>query len=245
MNDRDRIIDKIRKCLALASSSNEHEAAAALRQARKLMDSHAIDDQDILAAQAGEANARSTATKHPPAWEASLASLVSSAFGCGVLFTSGYWSRRATWTFIGCGAASEIARYAFTILLRQVKTARQEHIRTRLKRCKPETKTRRGDLFCEGWIRGIRRQVGEFAGCPEQHNAVTAYIATRYPELGSLQPRDRNDGRRLPDHEVNDFRSGADASRNTQLYQGVGGQRKAIFGYPDTPQPKEKRVQNL
>lgn len=35
--ERDKIIAKVKKCLALAKSSNEHEAATALRQAQKLM----------------------------------------------------------------------------------------------------------------------------------------------------------------------------------------------------------------
>lgn len=223
MNNRERIIDKIRKCLALASSSNEHEAAAALRQARKLMDMNAIDDQDILAAQACEAKTRSTVTKCPPAWESSLASLIGDAFGCRTIFTSAYWSRRATWAFIGCGAAPEIAQYAFSVLLRQVKAARLEHIRSRLQRCKLETKKRRADLFCEGWIRGIRCQVGEFSGSEHHESAVAAYIATRYPELGALQPRDRNEGRKLRDHEVDDFMNGSAAGRSVRLRHGVSG----------------------
>jgi hypothetical protein len=34
--DRETALTKIKKCLALAKSSNEHEAAAAMRQAQKL-----------------------------------------------------------------------------------------------------------------------------------------------------------------------------------------------------------------
>src|SRR6185369_9999619 len=105
-----------------------------------------------------------TATKRPPVWESDLAHLVGEAFGCSLIFTASYWSRRATWTFIGCGAGPEIAQYAFTALLRRVKSARKEHIRQRLQRCKLETKTRRGDLFCEGWVRAVRRHIGQFAG---------------------------------------------------------------------------------
>ena len=44
--DRDKIIAKV-KCLALAKSSNEHEAANALRQAQKLMQAHGISDLDV------------------------------------------------------------------------------------------------------------------------------------------------------------------------------------------------------
>ena len=38
MSDRDKILDKIKKCLALAASPEAHEAAAALRQAFSLKD---------------------------------------------------------------------------------------------------------------------------------------------------------------------------------------------------------------
>jgi hypothetical protein len=45
--DREKAIDRIKKCLALSKSSNEHEAAAALRQAQKLMLAHGITDDEI------------------------------------------------------------------------------------------------------------------------------------------------------------------------------------------------------
>ena len=37
MEDQDKIIGKIKKCLALSKSSNPHEAAIALGQAEKMM----------------------------------------------------------------------------------------------------------------------------------------------------------------------------------------------------------------
>ena len=37
MIDKTKILDKVKKCLALSKSANENEAATALRQARKLM----------------------------------------------------------------------------------------------------------------------------------------------------------------------------------------------------------------
>ena len=45
--DQEKIIDKIKKCLALAKSDNPHEAATALRQAQKLMEQHNLTEQDI------------------------------------------------------------------------------------------------------------------------------------------------------------------------------------------------------
>lgn len=48
--DKKAAIEKIRKCLALAKSANEHEAAAALRQAQALMRKYGVEDGDILMA---------------------------------------------------------------------------------------------------------------------------------------------------------------------------------------------------
>lgn len=45
--DRDKVLDKIRKCLALGKSPNEHEAAAALRQAQKMMAAHNLTEEDV------------------------------------------------------------------------------------------------------------------------------------------------------------------------------------------------------
>lgn len=42
-----KILAKIKKCLALASSSNPNEAATALRQARALMEKHGVTSESI------------------------------------------------------------------------------------------------------------------------------------------------------------------------------------------------------
>lgn len=102
MTTREKIIDKIKKCMALAKSSNEHEAAAALRQAQKLMQAHGISDLDMSAAEATEARAKAGATQRPAGWETYLAGHVADAFGCKLMFTSS-WARGGEWAFIGTG----------------------------------------------------------------------------------------------------------------------------------------------
>lgn len=233
MSEREKIIAKIRKCLALSASSNEHEAAAALRQARKLMDAHGVSDLDVDAANAAnEAKAKAGAMRTPPKWEASLAVRIADAFGCNSIFHSGGWSRHGAWGFIGCGAAPEVAQYAFAVLLRQLKRARSEHIKAALKRCKTATKTRRADLFAEGWVRAVTAKIDDFAGNEQQAAAIAAYFAVTYPNAGALATRDRNDGRRLRDYEVDDLHAGHRAGRNAELNRGVGGaeQRLALGG---------------
>ncbi|HTH40454.1 MAG TPA: DUF2786 domain-containing protein [Rhodocyclaceae bacterium] len=222
MSDHKEILAKIKKCLALSASSNEHEAEAALRQARKLMEAYGITDLDIRAAEAEEQQAKAGAKSHPSNWETMLAVRIGDAFGCRVIFTEGFfWDEKGTWCFIGCGPSPEIAHYAFTVLLRQAKRARESHIKTKLKRCKVSTKTRRADLFSEGWVRSVVGTIAVFSGNEQQATAIDAYMAKHHPSLGKLKTRDRNDGRKLRDHEHDDYAAGSRSGRGAQLNRGM------------------------
>lgn len=229
-NERDKIIAKIKKCLALSASSNEHEAAAALRQAKKLMEQYSISDLDMAAAEAGEKRARSGATQNPANWEAVIAAKVADAFACRVIFATNRMKRCGEWRFIGAGAMPEVAEYAFRVLHRQCKTARAEHIKSKLKRCKPAIKVRRADLFCDGWVQAVVGLIASFAGGEVNCAAVDAYMANNYSNLVDLKARDRNDGRNLRDHEYDDLYSGRCSGRDAQLNRGIGGaeERKAL-----------------
>lgn len=71
---RAKILSRIRKCLALAQSSEPHEAAAALRQAQKLMAQHGIDAVDIELSAVVEAYVPAgRSAQVPPRWLAALA----------------------------------------------------------------------------------------------------------------------------------------------------------------------------
>lgn len=133
--DSAAIIAKIKKCLALSRSSNEHEAASALRQAQLLMREHGITDLDIEHADILEDVARSRASSKPATWECRVASMIAIAFGCEMFFRGRISPHLGEWRFVGFGPSAEIARYAFEVLMRQVKRARANHINTALKRC--------------------------------------------------------------------------------------------------------------
>jgi len=227
MNDRDKILDKIKKCLALAASSNPHEAEAAFRQARKLMELHGISDLDVQASQAEERRARAGAEAKPSNWETALASKIADAFGCKVIFSPGRWTNAGRqpgeWCYVGCGAAPEVAQYAFAVLHRQARRSREAHIKSRLKRCKPAIKTRRADLFSDGWVRAVAGTIAAFVANDQQEAAIGAYMATHYPSLAELASLNRNDGRKLRDHDYHDLVAGHESGRNAQLSRGVAG----------------------
>lgn len=224
--DNTRVMDKIRKCLALASSSNPHEAAAALRQAQKLMELHGITESQVQAAKASECLKPAGSRRAPPNWAAKLASCVSSAFGCSLIFVQRLRGE-AEWSFIGVGAAPEVASYAFDVLLRQAKRARQEHIKTALKRCGTASKTRRADIFCEGWVDAACSALSAFAPSPEDTDCIAALRAERYPQTAKLKTKSRHGGK-LKNRDVDDYLHGELSGRGAQLHHGVGANQSPL-----------------
>ena len=117
---RDKIIDRVRKLLALAKSSNEHEAALAAAHAQKLLSEHnlAMSELEVKEAGAGKEMfdlGRKTLDK----WVFQLASVVASAFDCRVVATSG-GDGTAKVSFIGCGEDPAVSGYTFQYLVKEM-----------------------------------------------------------------------------------------------------------------------------
>ena len=188
--DRAKILDKIKKCLALSKSANEHEAAAALRQAQSLMRLHEIDEADIEDSKISEANASASAARRPASWETKLAGSVADAVGCVRLFGPA-GSGRGSWCFVGAEYAPTVAQYAFTVLRRQVKSARKAYSDTALRRCTQSRKTVRADMVCLAWVTTVDAQVTRFARL-EAEAEISAYLKKHYPVLNELEVRRRS-----------------------------------------------------
>lgn len=221
---RDQALAKVAKCLALSRSANEHEAAAALRQAQALMREHAIDADDIELSQVGEAAvpSRSSALNK---WEALLAEFIGDAFGTAHFslklqrLLGGRYCQGRDWVFVGTGAAPQIAAYAYDVLSRQCAAARATHIRKQPGSCKPITKTARGDRFAVGWVLAVRALVARFAGNPRDQVLIERYLADKHPELTSVKPRDTAVGRNVRDADLD---AGFQAGKKAELHKGVG-----------------------
>ena len=217
--DHKKALEKIKKCLRLAASGEPHEAAAAMRQARALMDKYRIEEDDALASEVAEASARSGSKSRPVYWESSLAGVVGKAYACRYVFVQGAGQYR----FIG--EMAEVASYTMTLLLRQVRQARRDYIANHLTRCKAATKTKRADTFCGAWVWAVRTSVMKFAGTEEPSAAVEAFMGKNYPELQTFTPVDRNAGKkRTSERDYKDASHGFEAADGVRLNHGVGGQ---------------------
>lgn len=221
--DKATAIDKIRKCMALSTSAEPHEAAAALRQAQKLMEQFQVDHSELLVAGVTEQWARSCATRVPPRWEVALASLVARSFCCEIIFT-----RRLNgpgtailggYALIGAAPAPEVAAYTFKVLARQLKAARVRYIQVALKRHR-KNRVAAADQFCVGWVYAVRGLVAAMAPTAAQVLAIDAYKRVNYAETSKLAPSNRQlSGPRATEHGAIGFIVGQQA----QLHRGVGG----------------------
>lgn len=227
MSDRDDILEKIRKCMALAKSGSENEAETALRQASKLMEMHQVSQAEMLAAGVGEAKAKSGALVNPSNWENNLASRIAHVFGCRLVHSQ-HWDR-SDWVFIGIPPANEVAAYSFEVLFRQARKARQDYMGSALKRHKKSSKVRRADLFSEGWVRSACGNVASITPVEGAKEAVDAYVKLKLPNLGALNSTDRNKGRTLSGKDEMALMAGHQAGRSAQLHQGVGAVTKPLM----------------
>ena len=218
--DHNKALDKIKKLLRLAASDNPHEAAAAMRQARALMEKYRLEESDIQLSEVFECAARSGSKMTPPQWEANLVGAVTQAYACKVLFMAGI----GEWRFIG--ELAELASYTMALLLRQVRQSRRDFIGTQLKRCKPATKTKRADVFCGAWVSAVRRQVMAFAGNDEPSPATAAYMLKHHSETEKLDCRDRNASKANGVRALTDAMHGVLAAGDVRLNHGVNGQEQ-------------------
>lgn len=223
--NREDALKKIKKCLKLSQSAEPHEAAAAMRQAQKLMAEFRVEEHDLSMLDVREARARAVSMANNT-WDVMLTNIIADAFGCESfsVVTSGYnaaWNptRKREHVFVGVDAAADVAAYAYEVLGRQCAKARLAHIQKQPKNCKPITKTARGDAFANGWVYGVRDLVERFATGDHDQPLLLAYMATKHPDLKSVHTKDKAKKVKDQGHILAGIRAGEEA----QLNRGVGG----------------------
>ncbi|MCS3466300.1 hypothetical protein M2401_000010 [Pseudomonas sp. JUb42] len=218
--DRQRIIEKVAKCFALANAkgATANEAATALRQGRWLMEQYNLLEEELQAYQVNDASVLTGTLRPPASWLYSLARTCAKAFDCDYLAyhragTTGY-----SFKFIGTGVSPEGAAYAYSALHQQLLAARRQHV-SEQKRCKLSTKRRRGQLFAEAWISAVENTVERFAGSqsPQTKQAITAYLAIHHPNLQATKPKETP----VRGHDSRSLEKGWVQGSAAYLHQGV------------------------
>lgn len=222
--DKQCIMDKIVRCLALSKSSNEHEAAIALRQAHAMMTRHDIsmDDIDLVDVKFKASNTRSA--QRPPVYQIALANMIARLFGCQNYMGNGYGELSSTrvMCFVGLEMHSDIASYAYDSLFRQLKQARRAYIKTELKRIRlAKNKAARADAFCLGWVATVRRLVEKLVPLANDMALIKRAMSQKL-ELRETGGVDRVSKNRAATG-ANDFHNGLIAGKNAELHHAMNG----------------------
>lgn len=224
----EKVIDKIKKCLALAQSSNANEAAAAMRQAQALMKKYNVNQDQVELADVTTASGRANNAQKPTRYSALLVKLIQNAFGVDAVYSTvtSFGKTTATVEFIGIGAQPEIAAYAYDVLRRQLNKDRQAYLKT-LKRFKPANKTRKANAFAEGWVFSLHDRVHHFAR-PEKHSQlIEKYKAQTYGgKLGEVESR-KNSYR---SEDGNAWNQGSKAGDKANLHHATKADQRAAIG---------------
>ncbi len=124
---RDRIIERVRKLLALSNSSNEHEAALAAAHAQRLLAEHnlAMSELDLQEEGAGESELK--VAKTVAKWLSALFATVADAFDCFPVVTT--TSSESRLRFIGVGDDPSVASCTLEYLIKELRRLASLYLR--------------------------------------------------------------------------------------------------------------------
>lgn len=235
----EKYLSKIKKLLNLAKrSSNASEAANAMSQAQNLMAKYNLTTTDVELTDITEASSKGAPSEAntPPRYMSYLATVICSAFGVQC-----YWSYRYAGkygipkriaAFYGVNESPEIAAYAFDVLSRQLKKARQEFIATQRKSIKAATKVARADQFCEGWVKGAYALITPLIIAESEKTLMAAYDAkiTKENNMQECTSREAKKCRGDSNAAYEGYRAGL----NAQLHTAVNGSNPDVAQLGDS-----------
>lgn len=212
---REDILRKIEACLALGESSNENEAAIALRQAHVLMKKYSLSQDDVVFEKLGRVEIKLKTTIHK-GWMLHLNDLIQKAFSVYGLCNPDCKGL----VYYGEAIKVELAKYAFESLYNQVSYNRKEYMRKKLWRYKRSNKIMLADDYALGMTSKLGRVVSDFVSADDikQRDGVMRVVNSTFfgGEPESIEPKkySRHNDRRS-------FYEGVNDSANIDLHKGL------------------------
>lgn len=225
----DDVLRKIKRCMDLSSSSNDNEAALALKQMQALMDKHGVTSNHVMAYDVTEYSTKLDVLKRPANWVLSLHSTIGQAMDCeSVIYTGGY--EKASLVYLGVGSTPEIAGYSFEVMLRKLKADRAEFIKKHLSRYKTANKTKLADAYCEGWVSNVYRKVKNLNPNLEVKEKIKAYQETAMPEFEDEFFESKSRVKANDDKAQAAANMGFMKSKDVDLFAATGHTQQALIG---------------
>lgn len=159
---RERIIERVRKLLALSNSSNEHEAALAAAHAQRLLAEHNLAMSELEMQEEGAGEAELLVARTVSKWLSSLFATVANAFDCFPIVTTTPSNSRLR--FIGVGEDPGVAACTLEYLvkeLRRLASGYQRQLEARGGRLNPADRQRVRLSYLLGAVHGVRQAMLE------------------------------------------------------------------------------------
>lgn len=178
--DKNKIIDKIKKCMALGNSSNANEAAAALRQAQKMMNMHGLTEDDIEGSnyKNDTVEVPIQVNKKTPVHLSKFVGIIMKAFQVKAVIESNVRISDVSYRirYFGPNHRVTMAAYAHVVIFRAMEAAWREQLRE-----EPRWKGVRGARlsFMVGWLDEISAKV-EAIGWPEGEEERTTMMKEEF-----------------------------------------------------------------
>lgn len=178
--DRDRALERIKKCMRLSASNEPHEAAAALRQAQKLMQQYAINEDEVH-----DIDVKSVLVLTPeppktrfPLYLSAITSLICRAFDANAIYEVGLTpngkSRQGVRYFVAGGRAP-LVEYAHHVIWQQLSQSWNRYRKTRW----DDSQVGERSSFWIGWIAAVDAKITEFGASAKEKETV-AKTMNRY-----------------------------------------------------------------
>ncbi|MBY7933107.1 DUF2786 domain-containing protein [Vibrio furnissii] len=221
-----RAVERIKKCLALSSSSNENEATVALQKAQALMKKYGITPQQMSFSDMTNEECDTVIAKRPARHVTALCSVIADAFGVRVIIHTGS-NTRCVPAFYGAKECVVIAKYCFDVCSRQLNIARRTYMKTIHKNCKPTTRIRRADLFCRGWVAAIAANLPALELEPDDRAKLSEYVAQNVGELSCVG--NRSSSGKVNDADYKAFFEGKEQGCEFEVRHGVAGKSEQVL----------------
>ncbi|MFA7060542.1 MAG: DUF2786 domain-containing protein [Pedobacter sp.] len=221
------VIEKIRKLLALANSTNEHEAALAASHAQRLLSEHNLAMADIEPDNKPDSADRleTTVSKTLPKWIRHLSAGICTAFDCQAIHNPAIGKL----TFIGVGADVQVAVYTFAFLDRTIRRLCSNYIRHHIS---DRLANRQRELMRQSYYLGAVSTITDKLRIQKQQTPVTpgalvpikdALIKKTMSEMGPT----RTVRSRKSYINASAYTQGQQDGKQVGVHHGIGGSKSA------------------
>ena len=225
-----KVIDKVRKLLALSASANEFEAALAASHAHRLLAEHNLTMTDLEVKEAGASeDTLDLGTKAADKWARVLCTVVATSFDCRTIIRTG-GGNTAKIAFVGVCEDPTIALYTSQYLIFTLKRLAKDFVKTLPPTLSTQHKAGNKKSYLLGAVRGVQHQLREakiqapvttMALVPVKGHLIKAFIADTYTNARQMRSRTTSV---LSDAYERGKRDG----RDLQIKRGVGASRQAL-----------------